>query len=82
MSSTVRIMEEAGTKHGNILTKADPFKGPCGRDKCMICPGNDKMAGKIYARNMTYTSTCKVCKARGWSASMLVKPADHCWKES
>ena len=85
MSSTVRIMEEAGTKLVHILTKADPFKGPCGRDKCMICPGNDKMAGKCYARNVTYTSTCKVCKARGvvskyvgeTSRSLLERELEH-----
>ena len=85
MNSKVRIEEEAGTKLVHILTKADPFRGPCGRIKCTICPRNQKMAGKCYSRNVTYTSTCMICKARGvvskyvgeTSRSLLERDLEH-----
>ena len=85
INNSVRIMEEAGSKLVHVLTKADPFKGPCERAKCSICPGNDKMAGKCYTRNVTYTSSCMICKSRGvvskyigeTSRSLLERELEH-----
>ena len=48
MNSTVRIIEEAGTKLVHTLTKADPFRGPCNKPKCTICPEGGQMVGRCY----------------------------------
>ena len=85
LNTSVRIMEEAGTKLVHMLTQADPFRGKCERPKCTICPEGDKMTGKCYVRNVTYTSTCMPCKAKGvvskyvgeTSRSLLERELEH-----
>ncbi len=72
MKTSIRIMEEAGTKLVHLITKADPFLRACGRVKCTICTeGNEKMVGRCYTRNVTYKSTCSLCKDLGVASTYI-----------
>ena len=65
----IKIVERSGDQIRRILCKQDPFEGaPCGRDHCMVCKPGGK--GDCRVRNVTYETTCDICKQRNQEAGV------------
>ena len=65
----LKIVERAGTKLEDVLTKADPWQGQeCGRPKCLLCMTKN-MTGKYTTqdctrRSLIYESWCMTCQEK------------------
>ena len=65
----LKIVERAGTKLEDMLTKADPWQGQeCGREKCLLCLTKQR-TGKYTTqdctrRNIVYESWCITCQEK------------------
>ena len=65
----IKIVERSGDQIRRILCKQNPFEGvPCGRDYCMVCKPGGK--GDCRRRNVTYQTTCDICKQRNLEAGI------------
>ena len=65
----IKIVERSGDQIRRILCKQNPFEGaPCGRDYCMVCKPGGK--GDCRVRNVTYQTTCDICKKRNEEAGV------------
>ena len=65
----LKIVERAGTKLEDILTKADPWQGQdCEREKCLLCATKQKtgkqMTQDCTRRNIVYETWCTTCQER------------------
>ena len=64
----VKLVEKAGSKLTQLLTRSDPFGGqPCERMDCPPC-ASKSLTGKVFPcwkTNLTYKATCLRCQAGG-----------------
>ena len=65
----LKIVERAGTKLVDVLTKADPWQGQeCGRDKCLLCITKQRTGKQstqdCTRRNLVYESWCLTCQEK------------------
>ena len=67
--SRLKVVERAGVKLMDMLTRANPWKGQdCGRQKCLLCE-TKKYTGKHLGqectrRNLVYETRCITCEER------------------
>ena len=70
----VKLVEKAGSKLTQLLTRSDPFGGqPCERMDCPPC-ASKSLTGKVFPcwkTNLTYKATCLRCQAGGVKAEYL-----------
>ena len=68
----VKIVERNGTQLQALLTRADPWgEDSCVREDCMVCTHNMDKTPNCRTKNLTYRSTCRLCKAAGAKCSYL-----------
>ena len=65
----IKIVERAGTKLEDILTKADPWQGAdCARERCLLCSTKQKTGKNLtqdcFRRNSVYETWCITCLER------------------
>ena len=59
---TVKVVENAGSKLGSVLSNKDPWAGQmCGRPKCPPCTQDEEDVEACKATNILYESLCKDC---------------------
>ena len=66
---TLKVVEKAGDKLEDILTKSNPWQGlDCGRRACLLCKTNQKtqknLSQDCHTRNLVYQTWCISCQAR------------------
>ena len=64
----LKLVERAGTKLVDLLTKSDPYSGAdCGREKCYPCLMKHISLKWLpyWRRNLTYRVDCQRCKNKG-----------------
>ena len=72
----LKVVERAGTKLVDILTKSDPWQGAdCGREDCLLCltkaaTGKNKTQD-CTRRNLVYETWCINCLERDEEAAIL-----------
>ena len=78
----VKIVEKAGTKLEDILTKTDPWKGlDCGRENCFLC-ATKALTGKGLSqdcskRNIVYEIKCLTCEEQEMSKIKEIANGDQ-----
>ena len=65
----LKIVERAGTKLEDVLTKADPWQGQeCGREKCLLSLTKQRTGKQstqdCTRRNLVYESWCITCQEK------------------
>ena len=66
---TLKVVEKAGDKLEDILTKSNPWQGlDCGRRACLLCKTKQKtqknLSQDCHTRNLVYQTWCISCQAR------------------
>ena len=63
----IKLIERAGTKIQDLLTKSDPWKGSdCMRENCLLCFTKQKTeklrTQECHKRNIVYETRCMTCE--------------------
>ena len=72
----LKIVERAGTKLEDLLTKSNPWQGiDCGRTSCLLCESKERTGlhktQDCHKRSCVYEIWCQDCLALEWG-----QPAD------